>query len=150
MRIKAIHVPDRLAEMLKEGSNDTDASNTASTAAKGRLADEFDSLEHFDSKQHLYSRKEGRRADNQKKNRYKNIVPFDHTRIVLNADDLTPEQRQDVGHDYINANKIEVPVVWSLSNDGCTFADFARLSRVLMSGTSFVHIDTGMSVEHNR
>lgn len=108
MRIQAIHLPDRLIEMLKECSNDTDASNAPGTAAKGRLADEFDSLEHFDSKQHLYSRKEGRRADNQKKNRYKNIVPFDHTRIVLNADDLSPKQRQDVGHDYINANKIEV------------------------------------------
>ncbi|KAA8584281.1 hypothetical protein FQN60_008066, partial [Etheostoma spectabile] len=51
----------------------------------------------------LYSRKEGQRAENKNKNRYKNILPFDHTRVVLN--DRDPNEP---GSDYINANLIEV------------------------------------------
>uniref|UniRef100_G3PSG6 protein-tyrosine-phosphatase n=1 Tax=Gasterosteus aculeatus aculeatus TaxID=481459 RepID=G3PSG6_GASAC len=49
----------------------------------------------------LYSRKEGQRAENKNKNRYKNILPFDHTRVVLN--DREPNEP---GCDYINANII--------------------------------------------
>ncbi|TKS84973.1 Tyrosine-protein phosphatase non-receptor type 11 [Collichthys lucidus] len=51
----------------------------------------------------LYSRKEGQRAENKNKNRYKNILPFDHTRVVLN--DRDPNEP---GSDYINANIIMV------------------------------------------
>lgn len=48
------------------------------------------------------SRREGKRAGNVNKNRYKNIIPYDHTRIVLETDD------ESDGSDYINANYIEV------------------------------------------
>lgn len=58
----------------------------------------FQSLQQLECK-HLYSRREGQRPENRAKNRYKNILPFDHTRIVL---------RDDAGSDYINANRIEV------------------------------------------
>uniref|UniRef100_A0A8C5DZA5 protein-tyrosine-phosphatase n=1 Tax=Gouania willdenowi TaxID=441366 RepID=A0A8C5DZA5_GOUWI len=46
-------------------------------------------------------RKEGQRAENKNKNRYKNILPFDHTRVVLNDGDPN-----ESGSDYINANII--------------------------------------------
>ncbi|KAM5267011.1 tyrosine-protein phosphatase non-receptor type 11-like isoform 5-T5 [Hipposideros larvatus] len=49
----------------------------------------------------LYPRKEGQRLENKPKNRYKNILPFDTTRVVLRGvDDSMP------GADYINANYI--------------------------------------------
>ncbi|XP_057603055.1 tyrosine-protein phosphatase non-receptor type 11-like [Hippopotamus amphibius kiboko] len=49
----------------------------------------------------LYPRKEGQRLENKPKNRYKNILPFDTTRVILrDVDDSVP------GADYINANYI--------------------------------------------
>ncbi|KRZ68214.1 Tyrosine-protein phosphatase non-receptor type 11, partial [Trichinella papuae] len=52
---------------------------------------------------HMFSRNEGQRPENRMKNRYKNILPFDHTRIILRGGD--PNK---IGSDYINANLIEV------------------------------------------
>uniref|UniRef100_A0A3P9IEY3 protein-tyrosine-phosphatase n=1 Tax=Oryzias latipes TaxID=8090 RepID=A0A3P9IEY3_ORYLA len=49
----------------------------------------------------LYPRKEGQKAENKSKNRYKNILPFDTTRVVIR--DADPEV---AGSDYINANYI--------------------------------------------
>lgn len=50
---------------------------------------------------HVFSRKEGQKPNNRNKNRYKNILPFDHTRVLL---------KEPWPHDYINANYIEVNV----------------------------------------
>ena len=64
--------------------------------------EEFESLQQQECK-HLYSRKEGQRAESRNKNRYKNILPFDHTRVILrDREALGP------GADYINANYITV------------------------------------------
>ncbi|KRY64787.1 Tyrosine-protein phosphatase non-receptor type 11, partial [Trichinella pseudospiralis] len=54
---------------------------------------------------HMFSRDEGQRPENRMRNRYKNILPFDHTRIILRGGD--PNK---IGSDYINANLIEVRV----------------------------------------
>ncbi|KAL9970307.1 hypothetical protein ACROYT_G022661 [Oculina patagonica] len=48
---------------------------------------------------HLYSRKEGERPENKAKNRYKNILPFDHSRVILKDGDPNV-----IGSDYVNAN----------------------------------------------
>ncbi|NWV80996.1 PTN11 phosphatase, partial [Dasyornis broadbenti] len=54
----------------------------------------------------LYPRKEGQRPENKAKNRYKNILPFDTTRVMLRDGDMP-------GSDYINANYIK-----SIPEDG--------------------------------
>lgn len=55
------------------------------------------------------SRNEGGRSCNASKNRYKNILPFDATRVILlDGDPSIP------GSDYINANYISNPVSASL------------------------------------
>ncbi|KAH6933520.1 hypothetical protein HPB50_015893 [Hyalomma asiaticum] len=51
----------------------------------------------------LYSRKDGQRPENRAKNRYKNILPFDATRVHLQ--DVDPDTPYS---DYINANYIKV------------------------------------------
>ncbi|XP_045165297.2 tyrosine-protein phosphatase non-receptor type 12-like isoform X1 [Mercenaria mercenaria] len=51
--------------------------------------------------ENTYPAEEGRRSYNIKKNRYKDILPFDKTRVVL--DEIPGED----GSDYINANFIE-------------------------------------------
>ena len=69
---------------------------------KAGFWEEFESLQQQECKQ-LYSRKEGQKPENRNKNRYKNILPFDHTRVILrDTDPGIP------GSDYINANLISV------------------------------------------
>lgn len=69
---------------------------------KAGFWEEFESLQQQECKQ-LYSRKEGQKPENRSKNRYKNILPFDHTRVILrDTDPGIP------GSDYINANLISV------------------------------------------
>jgi tyrosine-protein phosphatase non-receptor type 11 len=46
-------------------------------------------------------RKEGQKPENKNKNRYKNILPFDETRVILHDGDPNV-----LGSDYINANHI--------------------------------------------
>ncbi|CAG7834295.1 unnamed protein product [Allacma fusca] len=61
---------------------------------KAGFWEEFESLQQQEIK-HLFQRKEGQKTVNRHKNRYKNILPFDHTRVVL---------KEPWPHDYINAN----------------------------------------------
>ena len=61
----------------------------------GGFWEEFESLQSHESK-HFFPRKEGLKPENKLKNRYKHILPFDHTRVILNDD----------SGGYINANYI--------------------------------------------
>lgn len=66
----------------------------------------FQKLQHQEPSQFV-SRREGKKTENVNKNRYKNIIPYDHTRIVLRTDSSME------GADYINANLIEVLIKYS-------------------------------------
>lgn len=94
---------------------------------KAGFWEEFEALQQQECK-HLFSRKEGQRPENRNKNRYKNILPFDHTRVIL--------LDTDGGTDYINANKITVedddfgPGKTFIATQGClhsTRADFWQM-----------------------
>ncbi|VDN01556.1 unnamed protein product [Thelazia callipaeda] len=87
------------------------------STGKDGFADEFEKLQHQEPTQFV-SRREGKKISNVCKNRYKNIIPYDHTRIVLHSTDA------DSG-DYINANHIEVL--------GDEYQDFAGLRRRYIS-----------------
>uniref|UniRef100_H2ZZE3 protein-tyrosine-phosphatase n=1 Tax=Latimeria chalumnae TaxID=7897 RepID=H2ZZE3_LATCH len=89
-RINAADIENRVKELTKTAE-----------AAKAGFWEEFDSLQKQESKL-LYSRSEGQRPENKSKNRYKNILPFDHTRVSLQTIDDSV-----VGSDYINANYIK-------------------------------------------
>ncbi|CAI2345782.1 unnamed protein product [Caenorhabditis sp. 36 PRJEB53466] len=75
--------------------------NARESTEKTGISEEFDRLtqEALPAEQYL-SKREGRRAINIEKNRYKNIVPFDHTRVILN------DQPNQPGSDYINASYV--------------------------------------------
>ena len=69
---------------------------------------------HEEDSQLFISCKEGRKAENVRKNRYRNVVPFDHTRIRLqrspssNIGCAGGGGKLLVNNDYINANYVEV------------------------------------------
>lgn len=90
-RINASGIDVRVKELQKE--------NGAATGKAG-FWEEFESLQQQECR-HLFSRKQGQKPENRNKNRYKNILPFDHTRVKLkHADPNIP------GSEYINANYI--------------------------------------------
>ena len=90
-RINASCIEDRVSELLKENGN---------VDGKGGFWEEFENLQQQECK-HLYKREEGRKPENKAKNRYKNILPFDHSRVLLGD-----ESQNEAGQDYINANYI--------------------------------------------
>ena len=48
----------------------------------------------------MYHKRHGEKLDNRTRNRFKNILPFDETRVILKNYPIT---------DYINANHIRAP-----------------------------------------
>ncbi|NP_001167468.1 protein tyrosine phosphatase non-receptor type 6 L homeolog [Xenopus laevis] len=91
-RVNAADIENRMKELNKKSEQDE--------AAKAGFWEEFDALQKQEPKVHN-DRKEGQRPENKSKNRYKNILPYDHTRVILKCgDNNTP------GSDYINANYV--------------------------------------------
>ncbi|XP_052902061.1 tyrosine-protein phosphatase corkscrew-like [Anopheles moucheti] len=94
-RITAAGINDRVEQLQRE--------NGGQSYGKGGFWEEFESLQQQECR-HTFSRREGQRNENRAKNRYKNILPFDHTRVKLkDVDSSLP------GADYINANYIRQP-----------------------------------------
>ncbi|XP_057613570.1 tyrosine-protein phosphatase non-receptor type 11-like [Chionomys nivalis] len=91
-RINAAEIESRVRELSK-------VAETTGMVKQG-FWEEFETLQKQEYK-FLYSQKEGRREENKNKNRYKNILPFDHTRVVLHDGDPN-----EPASDYINANII--------------------------------------------
>ncbi|XP_067123786.1 tyrosine-protein phosphatase non-receptor type 11-like isoform X1 [Centruroides vittatus] len=90
-RVTASTIDKRVRELSKDNEH---------SSGKAGFWEEFEYLQQQECK-HLYSRKEGQKPENRAKNRYKNILPFDHTRVMLEGVDPNVQ-----GSDYINANFI--------------------------------------------
>lgn len=91
-RISATSIESRVREL----SRATDARGKA----KQGFWEEFEMLQQQECRLPC-PRKEGQRLENKPKNHYKNILPFDTTRVTLrDVDDSVP------GANYINANYI--------------------------------------------
>ncbi|XP_013778053.1 tyrosine-protein phosphatase non-receptor type 11-like isoform X2 [Limulus polyphemus] len=134
-RITASTIEHRVKELSKENIQ----------SSKAGFWEEFEYLQQQECK-HLYSRKEGQRPENRAKNRYKNILPFDHTRVILRDEDPNV-----VGSDYVNANIIQAEDDGSPDNgkkyyiatQGClanTAEDFWRM--VIQENTRVVVMTT--------
>ncbi|XP_044007732.1 tyrosine-protein phosphatase corkscrew isoform X2 [Aphidius gifuensis] len=111
-RINASGIESRVRQLHKENgcsnswtcwNGGLDSTESGAGRAKGKAGfwEEFESLQQRECR-HLFSRKEGLRPECRAKNRYKNILPFDHTRVKLK--DVDPNIP---GADYINANYIK-------------------------------------------
>uniref|UniRef100_A0A671DWB5 protein-tyrosine-phosphatase n=1 Tax=Rhinolophus ferrumequinum TaxID=59479 RepID=A0A671DWB5_RHIFE len=92
-RVNAADIENRVLELnKKKESEDT---------AKAGFWEEFENLQKLEVK-NLHQRLEGQRPENKSKNRYKNILPFDHSRVILQGRDSNIP-----GSDYINANYVK-------------------------------------------
>ncbi|XP_048374596.1 tyrosine-protein phosphatase non-receptor type 11-like [Sphaerodactylus townsendi] len=92
-RINAANIDNRVKELNKMADQ--------SEKSKQGFWEEFEMLQQQECKL-LYPRKEGQRVENKGKNRYKNILPFDTTRVALqDVDESVPAS------DYINANYVK-------------------------------------------
>ncbi|XP_017266898.1 tyrosine-protein phosphatase non-receptor type 11b isoform X1 [Kryptolebias marmoratus] len=89
-RINAANIENRVRELNKVADN--------SEKPKQGFWEEFEVLQQQECKL-LYPRKEGQKPENKSKNRYKNILPFDTTRVIIKDPEVP-------GTDYINANYI--------------------------------------------
>ncbi|XP_068202225.1 tyrosine-protein phosphatase non-receptor type 11-like isoform X2 [Palaemon carinicauda] len=130
-RINARGIDSRVRELSRRRQTGFDPSvqkeHPGPTMGKAGFWEEFESLQQQECKQ-LYSRKEGQKPENRNKNRYKNILPFDHTRVILRETDPGIP-----GSDYINANMITseedvgIECKTYIATQGClpsTIADF--------------------------
>lgn len=95
-RIQVRHFHKRVKQLQKENEGPIE-----SMAYKQGFWEEFETLQMMENLQ-LFDRMEGSKPENIRKNRYKNIIPFDHTRIILR--DIPPDAPP--GSDYINANYV--------------------------------------------
>uniref|UniRef100_A0A8C1GRE9 protein-tyrosine-phosphatase n=1 Tax=Cyprinus carpio TaxID=7962 RepID=A0A8C1GRE9_CYPCA len=97
-RLNAADIESRVQQLDLTSDN----MDGADKKIKAGFWEEFDALQKLETKV-TKTRDEGMRPENKSKNRYKNILPFDDTRVILhNADPNV------VGSDYINANYVTV------------------------------------------
>ncbi|XP_075972361.1 protein tyrosine phosphatase non-receptor type corkscrew [Anticarsia gemmatalis] len=100
-RIQVRHFHTRVKQLQKENEGPIE-----SMAYKAGFWEEFETLQMMENLQ-LFDRMEGSKPENIRKNRYKNIIPFDRTRVVLR--DIPPDAPP--GSDYINANYIRCDIM---------------------------------------
>ncbi|KAI7806436.1 tyrosine-protein phosphatase non-receptor type 6 isoform X2 [Triplophysa rosa] len=97
-RLNAADIESRVKQL--DLTSEKEKADGADKKLKGGFWEEFDRLQKLETKV-TKSRDEGMRPENKSKNRYKNILPFDETRVIMeNADPNV------VGSDYINANYV--------------------------------------------
>lgn len=106
-RIQVRHFLSRVKQLQSENEGPIE-----SMAYKQGFWEEFETLQMMENLQ-LFDRMEGSKPENIRKNRYKNIIPFDHTRVVLR--DIPPDAPP--GADYINANYIRCDHIEATSTD---------------------------------
>uniref|UniRef100_A0A674MCD8 Tyrosine-protein phosphatase non-receptor type n=1 Tax=Takifugu rubripes TaxID=31033 RepID=A0A674MCD8_TAKRU len=121
-----------------------------SEKSKAGFWEEFDALQKQEAKVKK-SREEGQRPENKSKNRYKNILPFNDTRVILkNADPNV------VGSDYINANYLR-NTLWEstsqkvyIASQGCLASTVSDFWQMVWQENTRVIVMTTREVEKGR
>ncbi|XP_067401992.1 tyrosine-protein phosphatase non-receptor type 6 isoform X1 [Emydura macquarii macquarii] len=142
-RVNAADIENRVQELNKRG--------LAEETTKAGFWEEFDSLQKQEAK-HLFDRHEGQRPENKGKNRYKNILPFDHSRVILQDRDPNIP-----GADYINANYITNKLISPeeftkpyIASQGCLDATVKDFWQMVWQENSRIIVMTTREVEKGR
>ncbi|XP_073540929.1 tyrosine-protein phosphatase non-receptor type 6 isoform X1 [Phyllobates terribilis] len=142
-RVNAADIESRMKELDKKSEKEE--------TSKAGFWEEFDVLQKQESNL-LYERAEGQRPENKSKNRYKNILPFDHTRVILhNGDPNVP------GSDYINANYVtnqligeDEPSKRFIASQGCLASTTGDFWQMVWQENSRVIVMTTKEIEKGR
>uniref|UniRef100_V9KLN5 Tyrosine-protein phosphatase non-receptor type n=1 Tax=Callorhinchus milii TaxID=7868 RepID=V9KLN5_CALMI len=143
-RVNAADIENRVQELSKKKEMEEKSTGKADPI-KGGFWEEFDALQKQEDK---LERSEGKKPENKGKNRYKNILPFDCTRVVLNT---TPDSPPCA--DYINANYIEATLGSGkryIATQGCLAATVNHFWQMVWQEMSTVVVMTTMEVEKGR
>uniref|UniRef100_A0A1X7UMB9 protein-tyrosine-phosphatase n=1 Tax=Amphimedon queenslandica TaxID=400682 RepID=A0A1X7UMB9_AMPQE len=135
-----LNIKQRVSELEKQNQD---------MYGKAGFWEEFEQMQQQETR-HLYSRKEGVKPENRPKNRFKNILPFDHTRVIL-KDGYDPDVP---GSDYINANYISGETPDSdceyIATQGCLPATVNDFWRMVWQEGSLVIVMITNEVERGR
>ncbi|XP_041124975.1 tyrosine-protein phosphatase non-receptor type 6-like isoform X2 [Polyodon spathula] len=143
-RINAADIDSRVQVLTK--TNDADEASKS----KAGFWEEFDALQKQEAKLKK-SRNEGMRPENKSKNRYKNILPFDETRVILQSGDPNV-----IGSDYINANYVSNLLMEScdrkkfIASQGCLATTVNDFWEMVWQERSRVIVMTTREVEKGR
>ncbi|XP_030250880.1 tyrosine-protein phosphatase non-receptor type 6 isoform X3 [Sparus aurata] len=146
-RVNAADIDSRVRQLDQTLQQQQEAEGEKSKAG---FWEEFDALQKMEAKVKK-SREEGQRPENKSKNRYKNILPFNDTRVILkNAD---PDV---VGSDYINANYVR-NTLWESGNQkvyiacqGCLATTINDFWQMVWQENTRVIVMTTREVEKGR
>ncbi|XP_069610271.1 tyrosine-protein phosphatase non-receptor type 6 [Ranitomeya imitator] len=142
-RVNAADIESRMKELDKKSEKEE--------TSKAGFWEEFDVLQKQESNL-CYERTEGQRPENKSKNRYKNILPFDHTRVVLHSGDPNVP-----GSDYINANYVtnqligeDEPSKRFIACQGCLASTTGDFWQMVWQENSRVIVMTTKEIEKGR
>ncbi|NXI35220.1 PTN6 phosphatase, partial [Galbula dea] len=142
-RVNAADIENRVQELNKKSLSEE--------TSKAGFWEEFDSLQKQEAKQ-LFDRHEGQRPENKSKNRYKNILPFDHSRVILQGRDPNIP-----GSDYINANYIKNNLISPdeciktyIASQGCLDATVNDFWQMVWQENTRIVVMTTREVEKGR
>ncbi|XP_031431482.1 tyrosine-protein phosphatase non-receptor type 6 [Clupea harengus] len=148
-RVNAADIDSRV-KLLDQTAEGESMEGGADKKIKAGFWEEFDALQKLEAKAKK-SRDEGMRPENKSKNRYKNILPFDETRVRLESGDPNT-----VGSDYINANfvtnKLHEPGFQKayIACQGCLLSTVNDFWQMMWQEGSRVIVMTTREVEKGR
>uniref|UniRef100_A0A8C4F132 protein-tyrosine-phosphatase n=1 Tax=Dicentrarchus labrax TaxID=13489 RepID=A0A8C4F132_DICLA len=140
-RVNAADIDSRVKQLDKTTQQQQDGDGEKSKAG---FWEEFDALQKLEAKVKK-SREEGQRPENKSKNRYKNILPFNDTRVILQ--DTDP---QVVGSDYINANYESTDQKVYIATQGCLATTVNDFWQMVWQENTRVIVMTTREVEKGR
>ncbi|CAG6015092.1 unnamed protein product [Menidia menidia] len=146
-RVNAADIDSRVKQLNQTKEQQEEGEGEKSKAG---FWEEFDALQKLEAKVKK-SREEGQRPENKSKNRYKNILPFNDTRVILDSAD--PDV---VGSDYINANYVRNKLWESggqkvyIATQGCLMTTVNDFWQMVWQENTRVIVMTTREVEKGR
>ncbi|XP_075896926.1 tyrosine-protein phosphatase non-receptor type 6 isoform X2 [Nelusetta ayraudi] len=146
-RVNASDIESRVKQLDETKLQQQDSEGEKSKAG---FWEEFDALQKLEAKVKK-SREEGQRPENKSKNRYKNILPFNDTRVSLHSADPNV-----VGSDYINANFVKNTMAEStnqkvyIATQGCLTTTVNDFWQMVWQEKTSVIVMTTREVEKGR
>lgn len=125
--------------------NQSECEANSLISGKDGFVEEFEHLQHQECKM-LYNRKVGQDDRNTPKNRYKNILPFDHTRVILKKpysyqpfnNDNNINSHGDINHHQIHL--VSSPRTPPVSINGSDQSDYINANYIKLVDSEEIHI----------